>query len=163
MARTSVIFSLAFTGLILLSITHVALGVSKLTQALGDPIVLTAPGGLATLERNGKDESNLPEGEVNRGGTIDLTAVDGLARVNDGGGVSADLKKGEVKQGPKYEHVEIANGAVSVKRSSEVTVDLRKGKVAAGAEAEAVIPGVANVAADVKDVPEVKKNDGNYK
>ncbi|MCL7030341.1 hypothetical protein MKW94_013391 [Papaver nudicaule] len=60
-----------------------ALGVSKLTQVLRDPIVLTAPGGLATLERNGNDQSNLPEGEVNRGGTIGLTAVNGLTSVND--------------------------------------------------------------------------------
>ncbi|KAI3842719.1 hypothetical protein MKW98_015386 [Papaver atlanticum] len=153
-----------------------ALGVSKLTQMLPkEPIELNAPGGLATVVKDGKTETNLPDGKVKRGGIVGLTAVNGLARVNDGGGVGVNLKKGEITQGPKYEHVEIANGVASVKRSSEAKVDLEKGQVTTGAKAEGEIPGVANVNAGAsigvnvkngkvtKDVSGVKRSNGNYK
>ncbi|KAI3865598.1 hypothetical protein MKX03_036868 [Papaver bracteatum] len=167
MARTSVIFSLVFTGLIMLSISHMALGVSKLGQITPkvEPFAL----------EGGNTEINLPEGEVKRGGTEDLTAVNGLTHVNKGGGVAVNLKKREVVQGPEYEHLEIADGAASVKRSSIVTVDLKKSQVTIGAKAEANIPGVANVntgasikvnvknAKVTKTVPEAKKSNGNYK
>ncbi|KAI3905962.1 hypothetical protein MKW92_045591 [Papaver armeniacum] len=151
MARTSVIFSLAFTGFIMLSISRKNLG------------------------KGGNTELNLPDGEVKRGGTEDLTAVNGLTHVNKGGGVGVNLKKGEVVQGPEYENVEIADGAASVKRSHEVAVDLRKGQVTTDAKVEVDIPGVANVGIGAligvnlkngkvtKDMSGVKKSNGNYK
>ncbi|RZC91248.1 hypothetical protein C5167_027310 [Papaver somniferum] len=147
-----------------------ALGVSKLAQTLpkAEPMVLNAPG--ATLEKDGKTQTNLQDGEVHRGGTVELNAVNGLTRVNDGGGGGVNLKKGEIRQGPKYEHVEITKGAASVKRSSDATVDLKKGQVTTDAKAEANIPGVANVNVGVskkgkvtKEASGVKKNNGNYK
>ncbi|KAI3971633.1 hypothetical protein MKW92_049930 [Papaver armeniacum] len=166
--RTSLIFSLAFAGLIMLSISHMALGVAKLPQVLG-PVDVKAPGELASVERKGRDESNLDNGEVNRGGTVGVTAVKGLVDVKDGGGVDVDSMNGKVTQGPKYEQVDIANGAVSVKRSSVVTVDLQKGQVTTDAKTEANVLGAVNVDLGVtvgkvtKDVPAVKKSSGNYK
>ncbi|KAI3865593.1 hypothetical protein MKX03_036863 [Papaver bracteatum] len=152
-----------------------ALGVSKLTKMLPkEPIELNAPGGLATIVKDGKTETNLPDGKVKRSGIVGLTTVNGLARVNDGGGVGVNLKKREITQGPKYEHVEIANGVGTVKRSSEAKVDLEKGKVTTGAKAEGEVPGVANVNAGAsigenvknekvtKDASGVKKSNGNY-
>ncbi|KAI3959873.1 hypothetical protein MKW92_013076 [Papaver armeniacum] len=149
-----------------------ALGVSNLTQVIPkvEPVVLKAPGGLATLEKNGKDQSDLPNGKFNRGGTEGLTAVNGLARVNDGGVLVADLNKGEVTHGPEYEHVKIADGAVSDDRISQV--DLKQGQVTTGEKAKVNFPGVANVNTDTsiranvkneKVVPSEKKSNGNYK
>ncbi|RZC91250.1 hypothetical protein C5167_027309 [Papaver somniferum] len=148
MAGTSLIFSLALAGLIMLSISHVALGVGKLPQVLGvlgTPVDVKAPGDLASVERKGQDQSNLDNGKVNRGGSVDLTAAKGLVVVKDSGGVDSDLKDGKVTQGPKCEQLNIANGAVTVKRCSVVTVDPKNGKVITDAKTEANILGVAHV------------------
>ncbi|KAI3865592.1 hypothetical protein MKX03_036862 [Papaver bracteatum] len=126
-----------------------ALGVSKLTKMLPkEPIELNAPGGLATLVKDGKTETNLPDG--------------------------VNLKKREISQGPKYV-LEKTMFLATVKRSSEAKVDLEKGKVTTGAKAEGEVPGVANVNAGAsigengkngkvtKDASGVKKSNGNYK
>ncbi|KAI3865594.1 hypothetical protein MKX03_036864 [Papaver bracteatum] len=152
-----------------------ALGVSKLTQVFPtvEPLVLEAPRGLATLEKNGKDQSDLQNGKFNRGGTEGLTVANGLARVNDGGVLVADLNKGKVTHGPEYEHVKIADGAVSDDRISQV--DINKGQVTTSEKAKVIFPGVANVNTGTsigvnvknenvsKDVPAEKKSNGNYK
>ncbi|RZC91247.1 hypothetical protein C5167_027312 [Papaver somniferum] len=149
MARTNLIFSFAFAVFIMLSSR-----VSKLTQVVPkvEPLVLKAPGGLAALEKNGKDQSDLLNGKFNRGGTEGLTAANGLARVNNGGVLVADLNKGEVTHGPEYEHVKIADGAVSDDRISKV--DLKKGtSIGVNVKNEKVS----------KEAPAEKKSNGNYK
>ncbi|KAI3865595.1 hypothetical protein MKX03_036865 [Papaver bracteatum] len=178
MATRSLVFSLAFAGLIMLSISHMALGVEKLSEVLGTlskPIGVNADD-LASVQRKGQDQSNLANGEVNRGGTVGVSAVKGLVDVKDGGGVDVDLKNGKVTQGPKSEQVDIANGEVYVERSSIVTVDLQSGQVTADTKTEGNVLGVVNVDLGVttevggvkdgkvtKDVPPVKKSNGNYK
>ncbi|XP_026440971.1 uncharacterized protein LOC113339970 [Papaver somniferum] len=173
MARTNLIFSFAFAGFIMLSISHMALGVSQLTQVVpkAEPLVLKAPG--ATLEKNGKDQSDLQNGKFNRGGTEGLTAANGLARANDGGVLVADLNKGKVTHGPEYEHVKIADGAVSDDRISQV--DTNNGQVTTSEKAKVNFPGVANVNTGTsigvniknekvyKDNVPAEKSNGNYK
>ncbi|KAI3865599.1 hypothetical protein MKX03_036869 [Papaver bracteatum] len=106
-----------------------AIGVPELPQVLsvlGTPIDVNA-GDLASMKRTGQDQSNLANGEVNRGGTVGITAVKGLADVNDGGGVNVDTDNGKVTQGPKYEPItDIAQWAATVKRISVVTIDSKK-------------------------------------
>ncbi|MCL7023023.1 hypothetical protein MKW94_002576 [Papaver nudicaule] len=144
------------------------------------PILLEAPGGLATLEKdgvdgNGKSKVNLPDGEYRTGGTLGFTAAKGLTRVDEGGRHGLNLKNGEVIDDSKHEDVEIVNGVASVKRRTDISANYKTGQVNTDVKTEANVPAVANVGIGapagvnaknrkvMKDAPAVKKSDGNYK
>ncbi|KAI3961880.1 hypothetical protein MKW98_022085 [Papaver atlanticum] len=148
MARTSLIFSFAFTGFIMLSLSQIALGVSRSGQLLPKPaetVVVTAPGGLATAEKTGNTDTQAPDGGIKRGGVIGLTAANGLVQMKDRGAQGANLQKGEVYHGSKTDYLDVANGAAVVKRDVNAKVNLKKGRATAGGKAGANIPGVASV------------------
>ncbi|RZC78155.1 hypothetical protein C5167_002344 [Papaver somniferum] len=96
MARISLIFSFAFTGFIMLSMSQIALGVSRSSQLLPKPaetVVVTK----ATTEKTGNTQA---------------PAAKKLVQMKDSGAQGVNLKKDEVYHVSKTE----ANGEVVVKR-----------------------------------------------
>ncbi|KAI3993577.1 hypothetical protein MKX01_002590 [Papaver californicum] len=132
MARTSLIFSFAFTGFIMLSMSQITLGVSRFSQLLPQPdetVVVIA-------SDSGGHGVDLEKGEVYHGSKIDfLDIANGVAVVKRVLNAKVNLKKGQVITGGKGEAnipgVELASvnkgaGAAVVvdTKSSKITMDL---------------------------------------
>ncbi|XP_026427412.1 uncharacterized protein LOC113323339 [Papaver somniferum] len=148
MARICLIFSFAFTGFIMLSMSQIALGVSKVGQLLPQPaeaVVLSAPGGLATAEKTGNTDTQTPAGGIKRGGVIGATSAKGLVQLKDRGVQGGNLNEAEVYHHSTTDHLDIANGGAVVTRDVNTKVNLEKGQVITEGKAGANIPKVASV------------------
>ncbi|KAI3833514.1 hypothetical protein MKW98_024513 [Papaver atlanticum] len=131
MARTSLFISIAFAGIIMLSIAEMALGVSSYNQGVGASdqphetakeeqggTVVTGAhvaNGLVTANRDGEDGVDFKNGQVKSNGNTGVNAADGLADVNRKGHTRVDLKNGQVNKGGKNK-AKAGNGLVDEKK-----------------------------------------------
>ncbi|KAI3913839.1 hypothetical protein MKW92_051624 [Papaver armeniacum] len=101
MARTSLVFSIAFTGFIMLSIARGTVVVGAKVES-----------GLVNANRHGVENVDLRKGQVNSDGQTGVNAAGGLADVNRNGHTTVDSKNGQVNKGGKN-NVKAANGLVN--------------------------------------------------
>ncbi|RZC85937.1 hypothetical protein C5167_026607 [Papaver somniferum] len=123
MARTSLVISITFTGFIMLSIAHMASGVSRLDKV----VTATGPYKTADIERSETIVTNLHDGAVNDQGTTGVNAAKGLATANLVGDVGVDLKNDQVKINGSGDSA--VGKLAGVERSGHIVVDLKNGQV----------------------------------
>ncbi|KAI3833510.1 hypothetical protein MKW98_024509 [Papaver atlanticum] len=123
MARTSLVFSIAFTGFIMLSIAHMASGVSRINKV----VTASVPLKTENIERSETLAANLHDGTVNDQGTTGVNAAKGLASANLDGVVGVDLKNRQVKIDGSGDSA--VGKLAGVERSGHIVVDLKNGQV----------------------------------
>ncbi|MCL7029619.1 hypothetical protein MKW94_024627 [Papaver nudicaule] len=147
MGRTSsVIFSIAFTGFIMLSIAQMGASIdvdTKNGQVKANGHTAKNVGdGLAVVNRDDKKKVDLPNGKIDGGGVTGVKAADGLAGVTNDGYTGVDLKTGKVQ------------------KREETTVKV--GNVVVGVEADVNVQVPGNTYPAKSDVPKTQNTDGSY-
>ncbi|KAI3864771.1 hypothetical protein MKX03_034983 [Papaver bracteatum] len=149
MARTSLVFSIAFTGFIMMSIAHMASGVSRYDKVVS----ASRTHKTANIERSGNIGTDLHDGAINDKGKTGVYVDKELASANLAGVIGVDLKNRQVKIDGSGDSA--VGKLAGVERSGHIVVDLKNGQV--------VNEGGENKVKDANGELVVKRDGGNTK